>query len=73
MRRTVVINAVGLTPDLLGEATPRLSAFAASGALATVAPELPAVTCTAQATYVTGVGPDEHGIVANGWYFADEC
>jgi predicted AlkP superfamily pyrophosphatase or phosphodiesterase len=73
MRRTVVINAVGLTPDLLGEASPRLSAFAASGALATVAPELPAVTCTAQATYVTGVGPDEHGIVANGWYFADEC
>lgn len=73
MRRTVVIDAVGLTPDLLGAATPRLSAFAKSGALATVAPALPAVTCSAQSTYLTGVQPSEHGIVANGWYFRDEC
>ena len=34
---------------------------------------MPAVTCTAQATYFTGVPPDQHGIVGNGWYFADEC
>jgi predicted AlkP superfamily pyrophosphatase or phosphodiesterase len=73
MRRTVVIDAVGLTPDLLGAATPRLSALAGSGALATVAPTLPAVTCSAQSTYLTGVQPSEHGIVANGWYFRDEC
>jgi predicted AlkP superfamily pyrophosphatase or phosphodiesterase len=26
------------------------------------------VTCTAQATYVTGQNPTQHGIVANGWY-----
>jgi predicted AlkP superfamily pyrophosphatase or phosphodiesterase len=73
MRRTVVINAVGLTPDLLGPHTPRLSAFAAAGRLAAVTPTIPAVTCAAQATYLTGVWPNEHGIVANGWYFADEC
>ena len=73
MRRTVVLNAVGLTPNHLGSATPRLSAFAEAGKLATIAPPLPAVTCTAQATYLTGAWPDEHGIVGNGWYFDDEC
>ncbi|MDP9367289.1 MAG: alkaline phosphatase family protein [Chloroflexota bacterium] len=73
MRKTIVLNVVGLTPDLLGEATPRLRAFVERGKLAIVAPTLPAVTCTAQSTYLTGSHPDEHGIVANGWYFRDEC
>jgi predicted AlkP superfamily pyrophosphatase or phosphodiesterase len=34
---------------------------------------LPAVTCSAQSTYLTGKWPSEHGIVGNGWYFKDEC
>jgi predicted AlkP superfamily pyrophosphatase or phosphodiesterase len=29
------------------------------------------VTCSAQATYLTGALPSVHGIVANGWYFRD--
>src|SRR6266498_751145 len=73
MRKTVVINVVGLTPGLLGDHTPSLSTWIGRGKLATVEPALPAVTCTAQATYLTGKYPDEHGIVANGWYFRDEC
>ncbi len=32
---------------------------------------VPAVTCTAQATLLTGQPPDRHGIVANGWLFRD--
>lgn len=32
---------------------------------------LPAVTCSVQATYLTGVTPKEHGIVGNGWYFRE--
>ena len=32
---------------------------------------LPAVTCTAQATLLTGKMPNEHGVVANGWLFRD--
>ncbi|MGI4828361.1 MAG: alkaline phosphatase family protein [Janthinobacterium lividum] len=73
MRKTVVLNVVGLTPSLLGHATPALSAFAARGKLAAIEAVTPAVTCTAQATYFTGVLPRQHGIVGNGWYFAEEC
>ncbi len=32
---------------------------------------LPAVTCTAQSTMLTGTLPREHGIVGNGWYFRE--
>jgi predicted AlkP superfamily pyrophosphatase or phosphodiesterase len=72
MKKTVVLNVVGLTPNLLDRMT-FLSQWAASGQVATVNPILPAVTCSVQATYLTGKLPDEHGIVANGWYFRDEC
>jgi predicted AlkP superfamily pyrophosphatase or phosphodiesterase len=73
MQRTAVIDVVGLTPGLLGEHTPFLTQWAAQGQVARVRPVLPAVTCSAQATYLTGQYPRAHGIVGNGWYFADEC
>ena len=69
MHRTAVLNVVGLSRRLLGAETPNLSALASAGA--TLDPVLPAVTCTAQATYLTGTAPREHGIVGNGWYFRD--
>jgi predicted AlkP superfamily pyrophosphatase or phosphodiesterase len=68
VNRTAVINIVGLTESLLGPATPRMSAFARNGALASIVPAFPAVTCTAQSNYLTGTTPAQHGIVANGWY-----
>ncbi|MFN6568852.1 alkaline phosphatase family protein [Dendronalium sp. ChiSLP03b] len=73
MQKTVVLNVVGLTPSLLGKNTPFLSSWATEGQILPIAPILPAVTCSIQATYLTGKLPDEHGIVANGWYFRDEC
>jgi predicted AlkP superfamily pyrophosphatase or phosphodiesterase len=73
MQKTVVINVVGLTPSLIGKNTPSLLKWASSGKQVSITPVLPAVTCSAQATYLTGKLPDEHGIVANGWYFRDEC
>ncbi len=72
MRRTAVIDTVALTPRLL-PGTPRLSSWAARGKTASVRAVTPAVTCPVQATYLTGVYPETHGIVANGWYFRDEC
>jgi predicted AlkP superfamily pyrophosphatase or phosphodiesterase len=71
VHRTVVLNVVGLTPALLGEATPHLSAFVRAGAFRPLTTVLPAVTCTVQSSFVTGTLPREHGCVANGWYFRD--
>ena len=71
MRKTVVLNVVGLTPALLGDATPNLSALARAGTLRPLATVVPAVTCTVQSSFVTGALPREHGCVANGWYFRD--
>jgi predicted AlkP superfamily pyrophosphatase or phosphodiesterase len=62
----LLINAVGLTPRLLPFA-PRLEAIAATGWMRPIREVLPSVTCTAQATMLTGVPPNRHGIVANGW------
>ncbi len=73
MNKTVVLNVVGLTPNLLGQHTPLLSRWAAQGQVVPVKPVLPAVTCSVQATYLTGKFPNQHGVVANGWYFRDEC
>jgi predicted AlkP superfamily pyrophosphatase or phosphodiesterase len=72
MKKTVVLNVVGLTPNLLGQHTPFLSNWAARGRVVPVKSMLPAVTCSVQATYLTGKYPNEHGIVGNGWYFRDE-
>ena len=72
MHRTVVINVVGLTTDLLSpESSPNLWALAKEGAQRPIETVLPAVTCTVQASMLTGVTPREHGIVGNGWYFRD--
>ncbi len=68
MQRTAVINVVGLTTRLIGGSTPNIRAFLERNRFARVEPVLPAVTCTAQATYLTGRLPRDHGIVANGWY-----
>lgn len=68
MKRTAVLNVVGLTESLLGPNTPRIESFRRVGATAVVEPPLPAVTCTAQSTYLTGLLPAQHGIVGNGWY-----
>ncbi|MEL7039192.1 MAG: nucleotide pyrophosphatase/phosphodiesterase family protein [Cyanobacteria bacterium J06592_8] len=71
MQKTVVINVVGLTSALL-KAMPKLSKWAVQGQINTIDPVVPAVTCSAQTTYLTGKWPSEHGIVGNGWYFRDE-
>jgi predicted AlkP superfamily pyrophosphatase or phosphodiesterase len=66
-----VINIVGLTGAMLGPDTPHLEALRRGGSSAPLRSPFPAVTCTAQATYVTGLDPRHHGIVGNGWYFRD--
>ncbi|NUS31257.1 MAG: alkaline phosphatase family protein [Streptomyces sp.] len=66
----LVLDVVGLTPRLLDD-MPRLKALAVSGSQAHLSTVLPAVTCSAQSTFLTGTLPAEHGIVGNGWYFRE--
>ncbi len=73
MKNTAVINAVGLSKRLLGEQMPFLTDWCAAGRQLAITPVVPAVTCTAQSTYLTGKPVSEHGIVGNGWYFQEEC
>lgn len=73
MKKTVVINVVALSPRLIGKHTPFLAEWSSKGKQVSIHPVLPAVTCSAQSTYLTGKWPAEHGIVGNGWYFRDEC
>lgn len=73
MNKTVVINVVGLCGRLIGEYTPFLSRWSARQKGALIKPVFPAVTCSAQSSYLTGKYPSDHGIVGNGWYFKDEC
>jgi predicted AlkP superfamily pyrophosphatase or phosphodiesterase len=67
----VVLDIVGLSPSLLGDNTPHLNALISDGFMAPLQAVFPAVTCTAQSSMLTGLLPDQHGIVANGWYFRD--
>src|SRR5690349_22766661 len=73
MHKTVVINVVGLTRALMRRGMPRLSKWAGGGASASITPAFPAVTCCAQADYLTGAYPERHGIVGNGWFDRQDC
>ena len=69
MNQTVVINVVGLTSKILEDKSLFISKWCTENAsLSTIDPVLPAVTCSAQTTYLTGKWPSEHGIIGNGWY-----
>ncbi|MBV1859170.1 MAG: alkaline phosphatase family protein [Nannocystaceae bacterium] len=71
MHRTLVLNVVGLTTDLLGPNTPNLNRLIERGAQASLETVTPALTCSVQSTFITGELPRGHGCVANGWYFRD--
>ncbi len=66
-----MLDVVGLTSRLVGEHTPNLAALARRGAMRPLRTVVPAVTCTVQSTFTTGLLPRDHGCVANGWYFRD--
>lgn len=68
MHKTVVIDIVGLSSNLIGEYTPFIKKFTTLHGLQTIQPVLPAVTTSVQSTYITGKWPSETGIVGNGWY-----
>lgn len=69
-KHLVVFNVVGLSPRYL-EQLKELSTFSSlmkTGRTVPVDPVFPALTLPGQASLVTGSWPDQHGIVANGFY-----
>jgi predicted AlkP superfamily pyrophosphatase or phosphodiesterase len=72
LKPLLAIIVVGLTPRHLGPHTPALTALARAGAMVPLDTVMPAVTCSVQASFMTGLTPREHGIVGNGWLFRDQ-
>ncbi len=51
---------------------PRLSGLMAAGESATLSASFPCVTWPVQANMLTGKRPEQHGVVANGFYWRDD-
>ena len=66
---TAVLNVVGLDRAALKH-MPHLASL---GSVTDLIPILPAVTCSAQATMLTGLSPAQHGVVGNGWFERDQA
>ena len=66
---TAVLNVVGLDRATLKH----MPNLASVGDVTDLIPVLPAVTCSAQATMLTGRSPAEHGVVGNGWFERDQA
>lgn len=71
VRPLIILNVVGLTPRLISRGMPVLQALCERGAMRSLRTIVPAVTCSVQATLLTGMSPRDHGIVGNGWYFRE--
>jgi predicted AlkP superfamily pyrophosphatase or phosphodiesterase len=66
----IVLNIAGLSPALLGKTNilPNITALKKAGVYRKMAPTFPAVTCSVQASLLTGKPPADHGIVGNGYF-----
>lgn len=71
MHPTVVILVAGLSLRHIGPNTPHIDALARAGTARPLLAVTPAVTCAAQATFMTGLLPRDHEIVGNGWLFRE--
>ncbi len=69
-KKTILLSVPGLREKDL-PAMPNLRALTAGGQLAELVPSFPCVTCPVQANMTTGRLPQEHGMVANGFYWRD--
>ena len=66
MKQVVLLNIVGLSPRHFEQ--PDLIPHLARLKMRPLKPTFPAVTCSVQASILSGTPPEVHGIVANGYY-----
>ncbi len=72
LTRVAVIDVVALTKQMM-QHMPRFTAWAEQRRISAFTPAFPAVTCTGQSAYVTGLSTPEHAIPGNGWYNRSMC
>ncbi len=73
MKHSIVLDIVGLEYKHLDSGlVPNIEKIARAGEAAMLEPVFPAVTCTVQASILSGKYPSEHGIIANGLYDRDK-
>lgn len=70
MEYVVLLSVPGLRQSDLVH-MPQLSKLVRNGDRADLVPSFPAVTCPVQANMTTGVLPNEHGVVANGFFWRE--
>ena len=70
IRHVILLDIVGLEVNNLesGNLLPNISKIASTGERSRLEPVFPAVTCTVQASILSGKYPNEHGIICNGLY-----
>ncbi len=67
--KTIILNIAGLSPYLLEKANAKnIKELQAKGTYREMDPGFPAMTCSVQATLVTGKPPADHGIMGNGYF-----
>ncbi|MFQ5461626.1 MAG: alkaline phosphatase family protein [Phycisphaerae bacterium] len=71
-RQLIFLSIPGLRPgDVDAATTPTLFQWAERGTIAELTPTFPCVTSPVQANMLTGCGPSEHGVIANGFYYRE--
>jgi predicted AlkP superfamily pyrophosphatase or phosphodiesterase len=70
-KNVVLLSIPGLRASDLAS-MPRLQEISKRGDSRPLTPSFPAVTCSVQANMTTGVGPEKHGVIANGFYWRDK-
>ena len=70
IKHVLLVDIVGLEPIHLEteHLLPNISQIAVGGEFSKIKPVFPAVTCTVQASILSGKYPNEHGIISNGLY-----
>ena len=69
VRHVILLDIVGLESSHLdSNAIPNIANLANEGVRYKMEPVFPAVTCTVQASLLSGQYPNQHGIISNGIY-----
>jgi len=69
MKYSILLDVVGLEQKHVDSGlVPNIARIAEPGEAAKLEPSFPAVTCTVQASILSGKYPRDHGIIANGFY-----